>query len=122
HNAQVAERLIAHGRAEEALEWIDASPAGTHSERELAVLRLAALEKLGRKDEAQAERRRIFERWLDPDMLRAWLNGLPDFEDFDAEQEALDFVVQNYDATLALHFLINWPDLKRAAQLIRERG
>lgn len=30
--------------------------------------------------------------------------------------------MQNDDATLALHFLINWPDLKRAAQLIRERG
>lgn len=118
-NAQVAERLIVHGRAEEALEWIDASPGQTHSERELAGLRLAALENLGRKDDAQAERRRIFERWLDADMLRVWLKALPDFEDFGAEQAALDLVLQHEDATLALHFLINWPDMKRADRLVR---
>ena len=119
HNAQVAGRLIAHGRAEEALDWIDASTG--HNERELAELRLAALEKLRRTGMAQAERRQIFERWLDPDMLRDWLRGLPDFEDFEAEQHSLDSVWQHEQATAALHFLVNWPDLKRAGRLIREK-
>lgn len=121
-NAQVAERLIAHGRAEEALGWIDATPEGTHSDHELAVLRLAAFEKLSRKDMAQSQRREIFDRWLDPEMLRAWLKKLPDFEDFEAEQAALNGVLQHEDADLALHFLINWPDLKRAGKLVRESG
>ena len=120
-NAKVAERLIAHGRAEEALTWIDAPTDRGHNERELADLRLRALETLGRKDMAQAERRQIFERWLDADMLRAWLKALPAFEDFEAEQQALDLVSRHEQATLALHFLIGWPDLIRAGKLVRDR-
>ncbi len=82
---------------------------------------LLALEKLKRTGMAQAERRQIFERWLDPDALRVWLRGLPAFEDFEAEQEALDLVGRHPDATLALAFLVDWPDLKRAGQLVRDR-
>ena len=121
YNAQVAERLISHARADEALEWINAPTDRGHNERELAGLRLLALEKLKQTEEAQAERRRVFERWLDRDILRAWLKGLPDFEDFEAEQEALDFVVRHPSATIALAFLIDWPDLKRAGEFVRDR-
>ncbi len=120
-NARVAERLIAHDRADEALPWIDAPTDRGHNERELADLRLKALEKLGRKQDAQAQRRQIFERWLDAGTLRAWLKALPAFEDFEAEQKALDLVVGHPDAALALDFLIGWPDLKRAAKLVRQR-
>lgn len=120
-NAEVAERLISHGRAEEALQWIDAPTDRGHNERELADLRLRALEALGHKDSAQAERYRIFASWLDPDMLRAWLKALPDFEDFDAEQKALNFVAHHKEATPALHFLIGWPDFKRAGRFVRDR-
>jgi hypothetical protein len=120
-NARVAERLIAHDRAGEALEWIDAPTDRGHSERELAGLRLLALEKLKRTGMAQAERRQIFERWLEPNVLRAWLKGLPAFEDFEAEQQALDFVVGHADAALALDFLIAWPELKRAAKQVVRR-
>ena len=120
-NARVAERLIAHGRAEEALGWIDARTERGYNERELADLRLLALEKLQRTGMAQAERRQIFERWLDGDALRAWLKSLPAFEDFEAEQQALDFVVGHPDAALALDFLIAWPELKRAAKLALQR-
>lgn len=120
-NARVAERLIAHDRAEEAIDWIDAPTDRGHNERELADLRLQALEKLGRKKDAQAQRRLIFERWLDAVVLRAWLNALPAFEDFEAEQKALDVVVGHPDAALALEFLIGWTDLKRAAMLVHQR-
>jgi hypothetical protein len=120
-NARVAERLIAHGRAEEALGWIDAPTDRGHNERELADLRLLALEKLQRTGMAQAERRQIFERWLDRDALRTWLKALPAFQDFEAEQQSLDFVVDHSDAALALEFLIAWPDLKRAAKLVLQR-
>ena len=119
-NAQVAERLIAHDRADEALEWIDAPTDRGHNKRELADLRLKALEKLGRKADAQAQRRAIFERWLDPAAVRAWLKALPAFEDFAAEQQALDLVAGHADAMLALEFLIGWPDQQRAAKLVHQ--
>ena len=90
-------------------------------ERGLADLRLQALAILGRKEEAQAQRRQMFERWLDSDALRAWLKALPAFEDFEAERQALDFVMAHPDAELALHFLIAWPDLTRAAKLAFDR-
>lgn len=120
-NARVAERLIAHDRAAEALEWIDAPTDRGHNEREMAGLRLLAFEKLKRHGMAQTERRRIFNRWLDPAMLRAWLKGLPAFEDFEAERDALDIVGRHPDATLAVAFLVNWPELRRASQLVSDR-
>ena len=120
-NADVAKRLIAHDRAAEALEWIDAPTERGYNERGLADLRLQALAILGRKEEAQAQRRQMFERWLDSDALRAWLKALPAFEDFEAERQALDFVMAHPDAELALHFLIAWPDLTRAAKLAFDR-
>ena len=120
-NADVAKRLIAHDRAAEALEWIDAPTERGYNERELADLRLKALETLGRKEDAQAQRRQIFERWLDSEALRAWLKALPAFEDFEAECQALDFVMAHPDAELALDLLIAWPDLARAAKLAFDR-
>jgi len=118
-NAEVAKRLIAHDRAGEALEWIEAPTDRGHNDRALAALKLQALEKLKRKDEAQSQRRLIFERWLDADALRAWLKALPAFEDFEAEQGALDYV-RDQEPLLALAFLIGWPDLMRAARLVRD--
>jgi thioesterase domain-containing protein len=120
-NAQVARRLIGHGRSTEALEWLDAATERGGNDQERETLRLAALESLGRKEEAQQQRRLLFERWLDPVMLRAWLKALPDFEDFDAEQEALDFVMRFSDATQALAFLVEWPDMHRADRLVHQR-
>ncbi|MDE8652148.1 DUF6880 family protein [Novosphingobium album (ex Liu et al. 2023)] len=120
-NAKVAERLIAHGRAEEALGWIDAPVEHDHNARELADLKLRALVALGRKEAAQAQRKAIFDRWLDAQALRDWLKALPDFEDFDAEQRALDAALAHEPATSALAFLIDWPDLGRAGRLVRER-
>lgn len=120
-NAKVAERLIAHGRCEEALGWIDAPTERGHNERELADLRLRALVALRRREEAQTQRKTIFDRWLDAQALREWLKGLPDFEDFDAEQQALDQAMA-FDASVrALAFLVEWPDLKRAGRLIRDQ-
>ena len=119
-NARVAERLIAHDRANEALEWIDAPTDRGHNERELADLRLKALEQLGRKADAQAQRRATFEQWLDSTALRTWLKALPAFEDFAAEQQALDLAVGHPDAMLALEFLIGWPDQKRGAKLVHQ--
>lgn len=120
-NAKVAARLLAHNRAEEALEWIDAPTERHQNDYELALLRVKALDSLGRKDLAQAERYRIFATWLDADMLRLWLKASPDFDDFETKQTALDLVVHHEQPTAFLKFLIDWPDFKRAGRLVRER-
>lgn len=120
-NAQVAARLIAQDRAAEALDWIDALVERSHNERELADLKLRAFEALGRRDDAQGQRKAIFDRWLDAQALRDWLRALPDFEDVAAERQALDQAMTYDRATSALAFLIAWPDLKRAGRLARER-
>jgi hypothetical protein len=85
-------------------------------------LRIDALKALGRKTEAQAERWRHFERTLSVAHLRAYLKRLPDFEDFDAEQKALNLAGAHPDAVRALAFLIEWHALDRAGRLVRERA
>ena len=71
-----------------------------------------------RADEAQADRWRCFERTLSAEYLRAHLKRLPDFEDVEAEERALDIVHAHPEIHPALHFLSHWPDLHRAADLV----
>jgi len=116
----IAERLIAHGRALEALAWLDRAP-GQHEGEEfvLADLRIAALDALGRKQDAQALRWMAFERWLSAAHLRAYLRGLPDFDDVEAEDRAVAHALSHPDRTLALSFLVGWPNLEAANRLVR---
>ncbi len=117
----IAERLIAHGRAAEALAWLDRAP-GRHEGEEfvLADLRIAALDALGRKQDAQALRWTLFERWLGAAHLRAYLRGLPDFDDVEAEDRAMAHALAHPDRTLALGFLVGWPNLEAANRLVRD--
>ena len=86
----IAMRLIEAGRPEEALAWLDKADGSRATDEDTAIdLRLAALEALGRKDDAQAERWSSFTRSLRVDLLRHHLKRLPDFEDFEAEQRAM---------------------------------
>ena len=79
------------------------------------------LEALDRKADAQAFRWACFERDLSPDYLSAFLKRLPDFEDIDAEERAMAFAMAYPAALSALQFLIHWPTLHRAAQLVQQR-
>jgi hypothetical protein len=54
--------------------------------------------------------------------LREYLRRLPEFEDFEAEQRALDHVVGHADVHTALSFLVEWPAHERAAQLVLSRN
>ena len=116
----IAARLISHGRAAEALAWLDRAP-GRHDGDEfvLADLRIAALDALGRKADAQALRWAAFERWLGTAHLRAYLRGLPDFDDVEAEDRAMAHALAHPDRTLALSFLVGWPNLEAANRLVR---
>lgn len=118
--AAVAERLVRAGRAEEALavvegvnlegrEWMGGLLSDPH---------IAALEALGRRSDAQAVRWAAFEAELNTRHLRDYLKHLPDFDDVEAEEKALDRVLADDDHYGALSFLLAWPDLRRAAQLV----
>jgi hypothetical protein len=126
--AEIARRLLAAGRMPEAWRAIEAAE---HSRRggdrdwpdfDWEDARIEILEALGRPDEAQAARWDCFERSLSSRHLRDYLKILPDFDDVKAEQKALDYARRSRDLLQALSFLISWPALDRAADLVVERS
>ena len=119
---RIAERLVTAERAGEALAILDgAAPLSDFGYEEWTEARLAVLEALGRLEDAQSLRWRTFERDLDAGMLREYLARLPDFDDVEAEERALDLVTTRASIHGALGFLIGWPAHHRAAALIREK-
>jgi hypothetical protein len=120
----IAERLLAANRAEEAMAVLagaeDKSRNGGHWPDWLRV-RIDTFEALGRSGEAQDERWAIFERSLSSEYLRAYLKRLPDFDDEEAESRALAHVRQYANFHHALWFLIDWPALDLAAELVLVR-
>lgn len=120
--ASIAQRLLAANRVEDAWQIIAAAgPRSGWLDVEFEDARIEVLDALGRGDDAQAARWACFERSLSAGHLRDLLKRLPDFEDFDAEQRALDYVVGYSSALQALSFLVAWPALDRAARLVLER-
>ena len=121
--ARVAERLLTAGRAAEALALLDNVKTGLREARprEWTLARIEALETLGHGEDAQVARLDAFHQSLNPEFLRAYLKRLPDFDDIEAEDEALDFVARTADANKALDFLITWPALERASRFVIDR-
>lgn len=121
--AEVGMRLLAAGRPEEALIAIDAAEHATtgrwnRSGFDWQNARIEVLEALGRAEDAQFARWECFEKLLSPTHLRAYLARLPDFDDIEAEEKALEHVRQSPNLMHALSFLVSWPDLDRAASLV----
>jgi hypothetical protein len=126
--AEIAQRLLAAGRAEEAWQVIE----GTDHDRARTSwhwpdfswedARIEVLEALGRSEQAQSARWSCFERSLSSSHLRAYLKRLPDFEDIEAERKALDYAERSPNLLQALCFLVAWRALDRAANLIVERS
>lgn len=134
----IAERLLAAGRAQEALDWVRKSAAprslGAHGgmdedpfdvvppdRRRRHEVETSILEALGRSEEAQALRWARFEQVLDPQALRDHLARLPDFEDEEALERALAHALAFKNPLAALAFLVRWPRLDLAARLVTER-
>jgi hypothetical protein len=124
--SEIASQLLRAGRAEEALSYLDrAQPSEQNrhfGQLKWTDTRIAALEVLKRTDEAQALRLAFFQVHLSLPHLREYLRRLPDFEDFEAEQQALDHVVGHANVHAALSFLVEWPAHERAAQLVLSRN
>ncbi|ESQ92692.1 hypothetical protein ABAC460_02365 [Asticcacaulis sp. AC460] len=118
--AEAAERLLGAGRAEEALAILD--KARGEKPLEWQTIRLQALEALNRNDDAQAFRLEVFHQTLNRDVLKAYLKRLPDFDDVEAEDAAMEFVLKYPDVHAALAFLIGWPSLDSAAKLVVARS
>ncbi len=119
---EIATRLLAAGRADEALAALDAASPDTWVPDNWQNARLATLEALNRREEAQAFRWQSFSRTLAIPSLRAYLKRLPDFDDIEAEDRAMAHAVAYPNATLALWFLTQWPALTAASALVQSRG
>jgi hypothetical protein len=121
--AEIARRLLAAGRADEALQALDAAErVPRHWPRfDWEDARIEVLEALGRREDAQATRWSCFERVLSARHLRAWLDRMPDFEDDEAERRALDHAARHKSLLEALSFLVSWKAFDQAARLVIER-
>ena len=122
--ASIARRLLDAGRPQEAWAALEAVEA-TRRERaptEWEEARVAVLEALGKAGEAQAFRWQRYLATLNAAHLRAYLKTLPDFDDFEAEQRALDHALAFEDVHQALAFLVAWPDGERASTLVLGRA
>jgi len=122
--AAIAERMLAAGRASEALAALDRAanslrPGGHWPDWQR--VRIQVLDALGRSSDAQEERWQAFGRDLDAGYLRAHLKRLPDFDDIEAEERALSYASCFASFHQALAFLIDWPALDHAASLIMAR-
>jgi hypothetical protein len=122
-SAEIARRLLAAGRAVEALQMIEAAEHRRSGwpDFEWEDARIDALDALNRPEDAQAARWSCFERFLSERHLREHMKRLRDFDDVEAETRALDYVETREDSLRALGFLASWPALDRAAKLVEHR-
>ena len=121
--ASIARRLLLAGRPGEAWDAIEAvSPdLREFNATEWEQARVDTLVALGRPEDAQAFRWKRFTSTLDVAHLRAHLRELPDFEDFEAEQRAMQHALRHPNVHQALGFLVAWPNLEKASQLVLTR-
>jgi hypothetical protein len=127
HVREAAKRLLKARRSAEALLWLDRLPADHGQWRDatgqgLVGLKLRALEALRRKDEAQALRWQMFDRHLWTFYLREYVKRLPDFEDDAVIRRATAHALAYPGVLDALMFLVDWPNLDAAAQLVTTRA
>ena len=120
---KIARRLLAADRAEEAWQFLEGAECRERGswgppDADWEDTRIDVLEALGRVDEAQAARWSVFEVSLEAEYVRAYLERLPDSEKAVATARALDLAVGNPDVHRALLFVLEWPDLPRAADLV----
>lgn len=134
-SAEIARRLAEADRSVEARAALEVSRAtiqpasrwGRAKEDQVEtseawlVAEIAVLEAEGQGHEADEARWRMFERTLSADTLRALIAKLADFEDVVALDRAFDLAARHSDAMKGLAFLMNWPALREAAELVIRR-
>jgi hypothetical protein len=122
--AEVACLLLKDNKARDALVLLSnvADDGGSYGQEQWDDAYISTLTVLGRHNGAQAHRWLCFENRLSVNHLRAFLKGLPDFEDVEAEDRARAYALTYPDVLRALHFCLKWSDLSTAAQLVKARA
>lgn len=120
---EIANRLLAAGRADEALQALNGIDTRGRSDVpfEWQLAWVETLEALERGDEAQAYRWTCFEQSLNDEHLRTFLRRLPDFDDIEAEERAFSHAQAFPDVHRALGFFLRWPSPSEAARLVITR-
>ena len=122
--ADIAERLLGSHRPADAMAALSLAASNAENGRhwpDWKRVRIDVLDALGQSGEAQSARWAMFEQNLSADYLRAHLKHLPDFDDEEAENRALDYVRGHSDFYRALGFLMEWPAHGLAAELVLQR-
>jgi hypothetical protein len=120
--AEVAGRLLASGRVEEAGTVLKAAPGrGQEPDEGWEGAWIDYLERSGDPAAAQAARWSSFERTLSVARARAFVARLTGFDDVEAEARAAEHAAAHPDARLGLQFLMEWPALLDAARMIESR-
>jgi hypothetical protein len=124
----VARRYLAAGQVEAAGDVLRAAAPTTNRAGRLAApdfdwetAWIDYLERAGDREAAQAVRWASFERTLDVARARAFTTRLTGFDDVEAESRAFAHAAQNADFQLGLRFLMAWPALLEASQMILAR-
>jgi hypothetical protein len=122
--AEIARRLLSAGRSDEAWHAIESAEhkRGSWPDFEWEDARIDILEALDRGGEAQVAHWSCFERSLSARHLREYLKRLPEFDDFEAEERALDYAERYGSLLQAISFLVSWPSLDRAGRTITARA
>jgi hypothetical protein len=117
---EIAERLVAAGRLEDALHWAERTDVRTFERENIARLEVDILDRLGRTEDAQAVRWSIFATSLSPDILAEYLGRLPEVATGEARQRAIAAARGHRDLHRALQLLADLaPDV--AAELVQRR-
>lgn len=133
--AEVAQRLLAAGRIAEAGRVLETAAQPTRPARRFGIgakgsppdpewedAWIEYLEKAGRTDEAQVARWESFERTLSVERARDFTRRLADFDDVEAEGRAFAHAAAHANFRAGLRFLMDWPALPEAAQMIQARA
>jgi hypothetical protein len=130
--AEVGARLLAAGRLEEARAVLEQgrpaetscplTPGAAAAQFVWENVWIEYLEASGEAEAAQAARWASFERTLSADRARAFVTRLSGFADVEAEEQAFALARQFSDFAVALSFLMAWPALREAAELIEARA
>ena len=117
---EIAERLVAAGRLDEALHWAERADVPALERGNIALLKVDILDRLGRTEDAQAVRWSIFATSLSSDILAEYLGRVPEVDTDEARQMAIAAARGHPDVHRALPLVADLaPDI--AAELVHRR-
>ena len=117
---EIGERLLAAGRLEEALHWLDRPDVPEHKRGDIGPLKVDILDRLGRTEDAQAVRWAMFATSLSAGILDEYLSRLPEDAVAEARQRAIATACRHPDVHQSLPLLTELsPDI--AADLVCKR-